>query len=113
MDGRMTAGGPTGSHLQKRGVIRVADVNTPTRNFETLDLCVTTQAEVRVALDEHLLVDRAVRAVANRAAFAQGFMLENKRASLLAMAVRATFVLPAHGQTASRLENIAAVRVVA
>ena len=109
----MTAGGPTGSHLQKRGVIRVADINTPARNVGTLDLRVTTQAEVRVALDEHFLVDGAVRSVANRATFAQRLMLKNKRARLLAMACRATFVLPGHGQTASRLEYIPAVRVVA
>jgi len=73
---------------------------------------VTTQAEVRVALGEHLLIDRAVWVMASRAALAQGLVLEHKRARLLAMTWRATFVLPGHGQPAVRFENVAPVRIM-
>ncbi len=93
-------------------MINVANENGAGRAW-LLRLCVAAQAEIRIALDEHLPVDRAVRVVADRAPFAQGLMLEDKRAGLLAMALLAAFVLPGHGQPDSRLENIAAMRVVA
>ena len=82
MNGRMAAGGPAGPDFQEIGVVRISDVNGSAR---PLDLGVTTQAEVRIAFSEHFPVDRAVRTVADRAALAQGFVLEHKRARLLAM----------------------------
>ena len=78
-----------------------------------LRLRVAAEAEIVVGLGEHHAVDRAVRVVAGRAAFAQGGMLEDKRPRLLAMALGAGFVGLRHGQAARRLENVLAVRVVA
>jgi len=91
-------------------MVGVSDKNAPIR---PLDLRVTTQAEIGVALDEHLLINRAVWVMANRAALAQGFVLEHIRTRLLAVALRATLVLPGHGQPAVRFENITAMRIVA
>ena len=50
------------------------------------------KAKIRVVLDQQLAIDRSMRVMTDRAAFAQGFMLEDKRARLLAMALRATLV---------------------
>lgn len=108
----MTAGGPASSHLQQRGVVRVADVNAPRGNCGALDLGVATQAKVGIARHQHFLIDRTVRAVTGGAAFAQRFVLEDKGPRLVAVTLRATFVLPGHGQTAGRLEDVAPVRVV-
>ena len=40
-------------------------------------------------------------------------MLEDKWPGLVAMALRATFVLPRHGQPARRFHDVAAVRIMA
>ena len=71
------------------------------------------EAQIVVALDEQLRVDRAVRMVANRAAFAQCLVLEHERTGLIAMALGARLVEPRHGQAGGGFENIGAVRVVA
>ena len=71
------------------------------------------QTEIRIAYGQHLAIDGAVRIVANRAALAQGFVLENKWARLLAMTTGATFVLSRHGQAPSRFENVEAMRIMA
>lgn len=71
------------------------------------------QAKVGVIINKHFLVDRTMRVVADRAAFAHRFMLENKRARLGHVALRATLILPRHGQAALRFEDVTAVRVVA
>lgn len=109
----MAAGSPAGSDLHERRMIRVADVNVSARNIRALHLCVATQAKIRVARDEHFLIDRAVRIVTNGAALAQRGVLEDKWPRLFAMTLRAAFVLPRHGQSARRFENVAAVRIVA
>lgn len=106
----MASGSPTGSHLQKRCVIGVADENG---SIGTLNLRVTAQAKVGIAFDQHLLIDRAVWVVTNVATFAQRFVLEDKGSCLFAVALRATFVLSRHRQSARRFENVAAVRIVA
>jgi len=109
----MAAGSPAGSDLQKRRVIRVADVNVPAGNVHALHLRVAAQAKIRVALDEHFIIDRTVRIVTNDAAFAHSRMFKNKRACLVTVTLRTAFILPCHGQPAGRFENITAVRVVA
>jgi hypothetical protein len=53
-----------------------------------------------------------VRIVADRAALSEGFVLENKGTGLLAMTVCTGFVQARHGQAASTLEDIRAMRVV-
>ena len=106
----MASGGPAGSHLQKRRVIGIADQNC---SAETLRLRMATQAKVGVAFNEHFLIDRAVWVVTNGAAFAHRLVLEYKWPRLIAMTLRATFILSRHRQSARRFENVAAVRVVA
>jgi len=110
MNRRMAAGSPACSDSQKHRVINVADVNLLAHR---LDLCVAAQAKVRVALDEHFLIDRAMRIVANDAALTHRRMFKDEWPRLVAMTLRATFILPRHGQSARRLENVAAMRVMA
>lgn len=109
----MAAGSPTSSDLQKRCVIGVADVNVTGGNIRALHLRVAAQAEIRIAFDEHFSIDRAVWAVASRAAFAQRFVLKNKWTRLGLMTLRATFILPRHREAARWFENVAAVWIVA
>ena len=88
---------------------RGADVNI---SAPGLDLGVAFQAKVRVVLDQQFSIDRAVRAMTNGAAFAHGFVLENKGTRLFPMTLGATFILPRHRQAAGRFENIRPVRIV-
>jgi len=55
-------------------MVHIADVNLFARG---LDLRVAAHAEIRIALDEHFLVDRTVRIVTNDAAFAHGRVFED------------------------------------
>ena len=91
-------------------MIHVADVKLAAG---LLDLCVAAHAKIRVAFDEHLLVDRTVWTMADDAALAHRRMHKDEWSGLVAMALRTAFVLPCHGQSARRFENIAAVRVMA
>ena len=104
---------PASADGQKRRVVGVADVNMAGGNIRSLRLRVAAQAKIWIVFNEHLLVNGAARVVANDAAFAQSFVFKNERACLGLMTLRAIFVLPRHRQSASRFENIAAVRVVA
>src|SRR5437899_1020669 len=54
-----------------------------------------------------------MRVVADGAAFAEGFVLEYERPGLFAVALRAAFVAPGHGQAARGFENVASVRIMA
>src|SRR6266404_3409791 len=113
MHRRMAAGAPTSALPQVGRVRSVADVDFSWRHARSLHLRVALEAEVGIAFDEHLAIDRAVRIVANGAAFAQGLMLEDKRPSLLAMALRAILIEPRHGQPARGLGDVGAMRIVA
>ena len=70
------------------------------------------EAEIWIALDQQLPVDRAVRVVTDGATLPQRLVLENDRAGLLAMTPGAGFVLPCHRKSAGPFENVAAVRIV-
>jgi len=82
-------------------------------SIAALDLRVAFEAEIRIAFDQKLPIHRAMRIVANRAAFAHRLVLEYERPRLLAMALRAIFILPRHRQPARRFKNVHPVRVVA
>ena len=110
MNRRVAAGSPAGSDLQIGRMKRVADVNLAAGR---LDLCVAAQAKIRIAVDKHFLIDRTMRAMTDDAAFAHRRMREDERSGLVAMTLRTTFILPRHGQSARRLENVVTVRVVA
>ena len=88
----------------------VTDVDVTCSGF--LNLGMTFQTEIGIALNEHFSIDRSVRVVANGASFAEGFVLEDKWPSLLAMTLRAIFVKPCHRQSAGWFKNIRPVRVM-
>ena len=72
-----------------------------------------SEAEIEITLDQQLGIDAPVRAVADRAALPHRRMLEDKGPRLLPVALRAAFTPTRHGQPARRLEDVAAVRVMA
>ena len=78
-----------------------------------LDLGMTFQTEIRVALNQQLRVERTMRLMARRTPLAHRFVLEHERTSLLAVTWRAALVQPGHRQTAGRLANVVAMRVMA
>ena len=77
-----------------------------------LDLSVTTQAQIRIGIDEQLGIDRTVGLVTRGAALPQSGMFENERMRLFPVTLGASFVQARHGQAALGLSNIAAVRIV-
>jgi hypothetical protein len=113
MDGCMTASRPACSHLQKSRVVGVSDIKMAGRDVGALVLRVAAQAKIGVVINEHFLVDGAVRVVADGATFVHGFVFEDERPRLVLMALRATLVLPGHCQASSRFKDIAAMRIVA
>jgi hypothetical protein len=83
---------PAGALLQAAAVFLAAD-NDGAVTLHGRMLEVTSQAEVGVTSDEHLLIHRPVRVVADRAAFEHGIVLEEEGALLRGMALRARLVL--------------------
>ena len=79
MDRLVTARAPASSALQKRGVITSTD-HDHARCHLLLEMAF--QAQGGVPLAQHLGVHRAMRLMAGRATFANGFMLEHERAAL-------------------------------
>ena len=71
------------------------------------------QAKIVVPLDQHLVIDRAVRTVAHRAAFPERFVLEDERLGLFAMTLGARFVEARHRQPAGGFQHVMSVRIVA
>jgi hypothetical protein len=94
-------------------VVRVANVNVAAGNSRALRLRVAAEAEIGITFDEHLQVDRAMRAVASDATFTQRVVLEDKWPGLVSMALRATLIPPRHGQPPGRFHDVHAVRIVA
>lgn len=85
----VTTRAPTGSLAHSRGMGRIANKYFAGRS---LNLRMTLEAKVRIAFHQQLSIDRAMRIVANRASFPQGFMLKHKWAGLLAMTLRAVLI---------------------
>ena len=109
MHGRMAGGTPATSARDEHAVVIFTDVQTA----RALHLCMTSQAEVRVRLNEHFPVHGTMWMVTRRAAFPQRFMLKDETAGLIAMAARALLVQSRHGQAARRFHDVTAVRIVA
>jgi len=78
----------------------------------TPKLCVATQAKIRVRLHEQFAIDRTVRRVTRRAAFAQRFVFEHDALRLRAMTTRALFIQSCHRESTRRLHDVLAVWVV-
>jgi hypothetical protein len=85
----MAASRPTGSLLQEIRVIDVSDENMPGL-FLLLEM--TFQTKRRVPLVEQSLVHRAVGRMADHTALSHCFVLVNKRAALLGVALEASLV---------------------
>ena len=109
----MAAGGPAGAALDKIRVRYFADYEISRRDVGTLDLQMALKAEVVVALDQQLSIERTVRAMARGATFAQGFVLEDEWPALFAVTLRALFVQARHGEAAGGFHDVVPVRVVA
>lgn len=77
-----------------------------------LVLGVAPQTQIRVALHQQLRIDGAMWAVADRAAFTKGGMLENKRPRLSSMTRRTRLIQSRHSQPPRGLEDVPSVRVV-
>lgn len=112
VNGTVATRRPTTGPAQEGRVRDSADENFFTAR-NRLVLRMASQAKVCVVLDEHHAVDGAVGVVANRATFAQRFVLEHDWSRLLTMTLGAAFVEPGHRESAGGLENVDAVRVVA
>jgi hypothetical protein len=110
MHRRVATGGPACPLAQQQRVIGVSNENLPGRLV--LYLRVAFQAEVRIALGEHLPIYRTMRLMTGRATLPQRFMLEHKRPGLLAMATAAIFIQARHRRPTGRFENVPAMRIV-
>lgn len=108
----VAARSPARPATNETGMPHVADENFPVRDAAR-GLRMTAQAEIRVRLHEHLLIDGAMRRVTGRAAFAQRFVLVHRALALLTMTRGALLVQPRHRQSARGLHHVRAVRVVA
>lgn len=106
----MASGSPTSGTAEEGGVINRADIDVAAA---ILILGVAAQAEIRVGNCEHFAVDGTVGVVADSATFAHGFVLENHRPRLFAMALRATFVVAGQSQPTGRFGHVSAMRIVA
>ena len=93
MHGSVASGAPAGAAAHKRCVRNVANENL---SAERRNLRVTLQAEIVVALHEHLVRDRTVRLMTDGATFAQRLMVIDHWARLLAMAFGAAFIQVRH-----------------
>jgi hypothetical protein len=113
MDCGVASGRPAGAAPDEIRMRHLSDHKFPGRNVRTLDLDVALEAEIIVALDQELAVDRAMGIVAGDTSVAECFMFENKWPALFAMTLRATLVQARHGEAARGLHDVVPVRIVA
>ena len=113
MHGDVAARTPATAQSQVSRVIALADENRACWRVRSWNLRVTFEAKIVVTLHQHLRVDRTMRLMANRASFAQRFVLEYKWPRLFTMTLGARFVQPRHHQTARGFVNVQPVRIVA
>jgi len=104
----VAAGRPAGSLGDKLGMIAPADEELP----GGLLLKVAADAQILIALRQHLGVHASVRLMAGGASFADGFMLENKGTSLRNVAFPARFTFEGQGGAAT-VNGVGLVRIVA
>ena len=115
MHSRVASCAPTTPKAKEVGVIDLPN-KEPSRSdagIVALDLRMAFEAQVVVPFHEHFGIDRAVRLMARRAAFAQSLVFVNIRPGLLAVAGRTALVQAGHGQSARRLHDVRAMRIMA
>lgn len=78
-----------------------------------LHLGMAAEAEIRIALNEEFVMDRAMRLVASRTAVLHRLVHEDEVSGLFAMALSALLISTGQAETAWLLEDLAAVRLVA
>ena len=110
MHGAVAARAPAPTQREKIPVRFLPNVNF---SSGALDLRVTLQAKVVVALDQHLRIHRTMGLMARRTAVTQRLVLEGMRPGLLAVALRAPLIQSRHSQSASGFHNVKPVRIVA
>ena len=93
-------------------MVDIPDIDLSGRNIGSLNLGVTTQTEIGVALREELGVDGPVRIVTRHATLAQGGVLKDKRPRLFTVTWRAGLITARHGQAARRLHYVRAMGIV-
>lgn len=103
----MAASRPAGSLLQEARVVDVSNEDMPRC---PLLLEMAFQTKRGIAFVEQSLVDRAVRRMADHTTLTQCLMLVNKRAALLGVALKTSFVFAQESEAAGfeRLLNIGA-----
>lgn len=109
MHGAVAARAPAPTQREKIPVRFLPDVNL---SSSALDLRVTLQAKVVVALDEHLWVHRTMRLMARRTAVTERLVLKGMRPGLFAVALRAPLIQPRHRQSSSGFHDVKPMRIV-
>ena len=107
---RMAAGAPASALAKARRVIELTDHDGALLG---LNLRVAFQAQIVIALDEHLGMDRAVRLMTGDAAFTHGFVAKNERTRLFPVALGALFIRAGHGKPARRFHDVHSVGIMA
>jgi hypothetical protein len=109
MHGAVAARAPAPTQREKIPVRFLPDVNF---SSNALDLRVTLQAKVAVALDQHLRIHRTMRLMAGRTAVSQRLVLKGMRPGLFAVALRAPLIQSRHSQSSSGFHNVEPMRIV-
>ncbi len=110
VDSRVASRRPASAHLEKDAVIRLPHQHL---GRVGLHLGVAPQTEMRIPLNQHLAVNRAVWLMASHAAILQGLMHKHEVSRLLAVALGALLVLSCQVKVTWRFENFAPVRIMA
>jgi len=110
MNSSVASGAPTPALTKQFGVRAKADEDFA---VAALDLGMTFQTEIWVAFHQHFPIDRPVRGMTDGASLTQGFMLEDKRPGLFAVALGAVLVEPSHRQPPCGFKDVGTVRIVA
>jgi hypothetical protein len=92
MHRRVATGGPTVAHADVAGMVDISDIHLPGSDALAGNLRVATEAQVHIGLSEQLRIDRTVRVMASRTAFAQRRVLKYKRPGLPLMTLGAGFM---------------------
>jgi len=94
-------------------MIDVADVDLPASDTGPLNLRVTAQAKVGVALGKHFGIDRTVDIMTSGTALAHRGMLKDEWTGLLPVTFGAGFIQASQVETAGRFKHVTSMRVMA
>jgi hypothetical protein len=109
MHRRVASRTPASATAQESGVWRLADEDFASGQ---MGLRMAFQAEVVIPLHQHLVVNRSMRRVANRATFSQRLVFKDGHFCLFSMTRGAVFILSCEAHPPCCLEDFRAVRIV-